>query len=113
MIIAAAFVSIVWGYFYGDDLGVIDYLRLIGLPGVRWLTDGGQAMTSIVIMDVWKNTGVLHDHVHRRAAVGAEIGLALMYLTSSFGVFLLPVLLLFLLAQKFVIEGITMCGIKN
>lgn len=58
VIIAAAFVSIVWTYFYGDDLGVINYyLRLIGLPGVRWLTDASQAMTSIIIMDVWKNTG--------------------------------------------------------
>jgi multiple sugar transport system permease protein len=58
VIIAAAFVSIVWSYFYGDDLGVINYyLRAIGLPGVRWLTDAKQAMTSIVIMDVWKNTG--------------------------------------------------------
>ncbi len=58
VIIAAAFVSIVWSYLYGDDLGVINYyLRLIGLPGVRWLTDANQAMTSIIIMDVWKNTG--------------------------------------------------------
>jgi multiple sugar transport system permease protein len=58
VIIAAAFVSIVWGYFYGDDLGVINYyIRLLGLPGVRWLTDANQAMTSIIIMDVWKNTG--------------------------------------------------------
>ncbi|MFO1140974.1 MAG: sugar ABC transporter permease [Amaricoccus sp.] len=58
VIIAAAFVSIVWSYFYADDLGVINYyLRLIGLPAVRWLTDADQAMTSIVIMDVWKNTG--------------------------------------------------------
>ncbi len=58
VIIAAAFVSIVWTYFYGDDLGVINYyLRLIGFPGVRWLTDAGHAMTSIIIMDVWKNTG--------------------------------------------------------
>jgi multiple sugar transport system permease protein len=58
VIIAAAFVSIVWTYFYGDDLGVINYyLRLIGLPGVRWLTDANNAMTSILIMDVWKNCG--------------------------------------------------------
>lgn len=58
VIIAAAFVSIVWTYFYGDDLGVINYyLRLIGLPAQRWLTDARWAMTSIVIMDVWKNTG--------------------------------------------------------
>jgi multiple sugar transport system permease protein len=58
VIIAAAFVSIVWSYFFGDDLGVINYfLRLFGLSNVRWLTDSGMAMTSIVIMDVWKNTG--------------------------------------------------------
>ena len=58
VIIAAAFVSIVWTYFYADDLGVINYyLRLIGLPSVRWLTDASHAMTSIILMDVWKNTG--------------------------------------------------------
>jgi multiple sugar transport system permease protein len=58
VIIAAAFVSIVWSYFFGDDLGVINYfLRLVGLSNVRWLTDSSMAMTSIIIMDVWKNTG--------------------------------------------------------
>ncbi len=58
VIVAAAFVSVVWSYFFADDLGVINYfLRLVGLPGVRWLTDSRHAMTSIVIMDVWKNTG--------------------------------------------------------
>lgn len=58
VIIAAAFVAIVWGYFFGDDLGVINYFtRLIGLPSIRWLTDSRIAMTSIIIMDVWKNTG--------------------------------------------------------
>lgn len=58
VIIAAAFVSIVWSYFFADDLGIINYyLRLIGLPSVRWLTDANQAITSIIIMDVWKNTG--------------------------------------------------------
>ena len=58
VIIAAAFVSIVWSYFYGDDLGVINYfLRLAGFSGVHWLTDARTAMTSVIIMDVWKNTG--------------------------------------------------------
>jgi len=58
VIIATAFVAVVWSYFYGDDLGVINYfLRLVGLPNVRWLTDSKNAMTSIIIMDVWKNTG--------------------------------------------------------
>jgi len=58
VIIAVAFVSIVWSYFFADDLGVINYfLRLVGIPPVHWLTDSGNAMMSIVIMDVWKNTG--------------------------------------------------------
>ena len=58
VIIAAAFVSIVWTYFYGDDLGVINYyLGHLGLPQVRWLTSSHTAMMSIIIMDVWKNTG--------------------------------------------------------
>ena len=38
--IAIAFAAIVWSYFFADDLGVVNYyLRLFGLPGVRWLTD--------------------------------------------------------------------------
>src|ERR1700674_4712911 len=58
VIIAAAFVSIVWGYFYGDDLGVINfYLIRLGFAPVHWLTSSHTAMMSIIIMDVWKNTG--------------------------------------------------------
>ncbi|SHE85089.1 carbohydrate ABC transporter membrane protein 1, CUT1 family (TC 3.A.1.1.-) [Kaistia soli DSM 19436] len=58
VIIAAAFVSIVWGYFYGDDLGIINYYLIrLGITPVRWLTSSSTAMMSIIIMDVWKNTG--------------------------------------------------------
>ncbi|MER8385732.1 sugar ABC transporter permease [Mesorhizobium sp. M0166] len=58
VIIAVAFVSIVWSYFFADDLGVINYfLRLSGIRPVHWLTDSNNAMMSIIIMDVWKNTG--------------------------------------------------------
>ena len=58
VIIAAAFVSIVWGYFFDDDLGIINYYLIrLGLPPVHWLTSSRNAMMSIVIMDVWKNTG--------------------------------------------------------
>ncbi len=58
VIIAAAFVSIVWGYFYGDDLGVINYYLIrLGFSPVHWLTSSRTAMMSIVIMDVWKNAG--------------------------------------------------------
>lgn len=58
VMIAIAFAAIVWSYFFADDLGVINYyLRLLGIPAVHWLTDSSVAMTSIIIMDVWKNTG--------------------------------------------------------
>jgi multiple sugar transport system permease protein len=58
VIIAAAFVSIVWGYFYGDDLGVINYYLIrLGFRPVHWLTSSSTAMMSIIIMDVWKNAG--------------------------------------------------------
>ena len=58
VIIAAAFVSIVWCYFYGDDLGVINYYLIrLGFAPVHWLTSSRTAMMSIIIMDVWKNTG--------------------------------------------------------
>jgi multiple sugar transport system permease protein len=57
VIIAAAFVSIVWGYFYQDS-GIFNYyLNVLGLPTVRWLTSAQTAMPSIVFMDVWKNCG--------------------------------------------------------
>jgi multiple sugar transport system permease protein len=57
VIIAAAFVAIVWGYFYQDN-GIFNYyLRSLGLPAVHWLTSAQNAMPSIVFMDVWKNSG--------------------------------------------------------
>jgi multiple sugar transport system permease protein len=48
----------VWGYFYGDDLGIINYYLIrLGFTPVHWLTSSRTAMMSIIIMDVWKNTG--------------------------------------------------------
>src|SRR5882724_7768409 len=58
VIIAAAFVSIVWGFFYGDDLGVINYYLIrFGITPIHWLTSSRTAMMSIIIMDIWKNSG--------------------------------------------------------
>src|ERR1700737_4117860 len=54
----APFRLIVWGFFYGDELGVINfYLIRLGFTPVHWLTSSRTAMMSIIIMDVWKNTG--------------------------------------------------------
>ena len=58
VIISAAFVAVVWSYFYAFDFGVINYyLQQLGIPAVPWLSSSKVALTSIVIMDVWKNTG--------------------------------------------------------
>ncbi len=73
VIIAAAFVSIVWGYFYGDDLGVINYyIRLLGLPGVRWLTDANQAMILDHHHGRLEKYRLLHDRLHCRTPGRAE-----------------------------------------
>lgn len=58
VIIAGAFVSIVWSFFLRDELGVINYyLSVFGIPNVRWLTSNDMALWSVIIVDVWKNTG--------------------------------------------------------
>lgn len=58
VLVACAFVAIIWQFLYSQDLGIINYyLRALGLPAVGWLTDSRIAMISVVIMDVWKNTG--------------------------------------------------------
>lgn len=58
VLVAAALVSLVWKFLYSTDLGILNYyLRSVGLPSVGWLTDGGVAMVSVVILDVWKHFG--------------------------------------------------------
>lgn len=53
-----ASVSIVWGYLYHTNFGVINYyLQLLGGPQVRWLTSSDWAMVSLIILGVWKGLG--------------------------------------------------------
>jgi ABC-type sugar transport system permease subunit len=58
VLVAAALVSLVWKFLYSTDLGILNYyLRLVGIAGPGWLSDGRVAMFSIVLMDVWKHFG--------------------------------------------------------
>jgi multiple sugar transport system permease protein len=58
VIIAASFVAVVWSYLLGDDLGVVNFfLSQLGFSSIRWLSSSDWAMTAIIIVDVWKNTG--------------------------------------------------------
>jgi multiple sugar transport system permease protein len=58
VLISTALVSLVWQFIYSTDLGVVNYyIQAMGLPKIGWLTDRKVAMTSVVIMDVWKHFG--------------------------------------------------------
>jgi multiple sugar transport system permease protein len=58
VLVAHVYIAIIWRFLYQKDLGVINYY--LGLPGIGpipWLSDQRWAMPSVIIMDVWKNTG--------------------------------------------------------
>lgn len=47
-------VTILWGWIYQKDYGIINYvLSLFGIKGVNWLGDKNIAMISIVILSLW------------------------------------------------------------
>jgi multiple sugar transport system permease protein len=51
-------VSLVWGWLYNQQFGLINYLlSLVGITGPAWLADTTTAMPSIIIMSIWKGLG--------------------------------------------------------
>ena len=53
-----ASVSLVWQYLYSTDFGIINYyLARLGVPRIPWLTSSQWAITSIILLGVWKNLG--------------------------------------------------------
>lgn len=53
-ITAGVAVTIMWGWIFNSDYGLINYLlSLVGISGPKWLTDKRIAMISIVIMCLW------------------------------------------------------------
>jgi multiple sugar transport system permease protein len=58
MVTSIASISIVLGYLFHKELGVINYyLGLVGIPEVPWLNSTAWAMWTIVIATVWKSFG--------------------------------------------------------
>ena len=54
MVITPAVVGLIWYILFNDTLGPINAgLRLLGLPGVAWLTSTRLALVSVMLMDVW------------------------------------------------------------
>lgn len=58
VLVALTYCSIIWQFLYQRDTGVFNYyLGLLGVEPIPWLSGRQWVMPSIIIMDVWKNTG--------------------------------------------------------
>jgi multiple sugar transport system permease protein len=58
LLVSAASISIVFGYLFNDQFGVVNYyLQLLHLPQVDWLSSRGGAIATIVIVAVWQQLG--------------------------------------------------------
>src|ERR1700694_205132 len=58
VLIAHTYIAVIWQYLYSKDTGVLNYyLGLLGVGKIPWLSSIQWVMPSVIIMDVWKNTG--------------------------------------------------------
>ncbi len=52
-------ISLVWGYLYNTQFGLFNHLlSLVGLPPVQWLSDPIMVKFSLVLVAVWRGTGL-------------------------------------------------------
>jgi multiple sugar transport system permease protein len=52
-------IALIWGYLYNSQFGLIDHvLQSIGLPRQEWLSDPTLAKFSVVIVAIWRATGL-------------------------------------------------------
>lgn len=50
--------AVVWTWVYNPDYGILNsVLRRLGLSGPAWLLDPDYALSSLMVMGVWKNVG--------------------------------------------------------
>ncbi|MBX3098271.1 MAG: sugar ABC transporter permease [Salinibacterium sp.] len=58
-ITAIVAISLVWGYLYNTQFGLLNYLlSLVGVPQVQWLSDPTLAKFSVALVAVWRGTGL-------------------------------------------------------
>ncbi len=58
VLVSLAYSAVIWQFLYQKDTGVANYyLSFLGIGPIAWLSSRTAVMPSIVIMDVWKNTG--------------------------------------------------------
>ncbi len=52
-------ISLIWGYLYNTQFGLLNYLlSLGGVPQVQWLSDPTLAKFSVALVAVWRGTGL-------------------------------------------------------
>lgn len=57
-IVSLVSISFIWMWLMDTNFGLINYvLELVGIDGVKWLESPDMALTSIVIISVWKSVG--------------------------------------------------------
>lgn len=58
-LISLTFVAVIWCIFFQTDSGVINYyLNFVGVNSVPWLSDSNLSKISVLIIDIWKNSGM-------------------------------------------------------
>ena len=58
-ITAIVAISLVWGYLYNTQFGLLNYLlSLVGMPQVQWLSDPVLAKFSVALVAIWRGTGL-------------------------------------------------------
>jgi multiple sugar transport system permease protein len=57
-LVALVYCAIIWQFLYQKDTGIINYyLSFLKIAPIPWLSSKQWVMPSIIILDVWKNTG--------------------------------------------------------
>jgi multiple sugar transport system permease protein len=52
-------IALIWGYLYNSQFGLLNHLlESIGLPRQEWLSDPALAKVSVVIVAIWRATGL-------------------------------------------------------
>lgn len=58
VLVALVYSAIIWQFLYQKDTGIINYyLSFLAIAPIPWLSGRQWVLPSIIIMDVWKNTG--------------------------------------------------------
>jgi len=58
-LVGLVFVAIIWQYLFQKDTGIINYyLSILNISNIGWLSDPDVVKISVLILDVWKNSGM-------------------------------------------------------